>query len=267
MFLRPSPFSILAYSKTGKGVVNIKIAEILENQSVVILPPMPMDESVQVLLDQMVYPVTTILDPWYNKGIGTVLPEEEYDKFIHQCIQQAAALSAFIYLWGFPEVIGPYVRLVPPGYSVTAWLTWYYKNCPSVIRGWRSSQQACIQFQRNHTSVYPEHFLSEDAKKKQEEKKARFIPGPTSVIEAPLLCGFVGKKEQCGHPAQKPIAVFEKLILMSSQPDEIIFDPMAGSGTTAAAALATGRKAIVCDENPEYIEMMENRLGCKRISL
>ena len=139
MFLRPSPFSILAYSKTGKGVVNIKIAEILENQSVVILPPMPMDESVQVLLDQMVYPVTTILDPWYNKGIGTVLPEEEYDKFIHQCIQQAAALSAFIYLWGFPEVIGPYVRLVPPGYSVTAWLTWYYKNCPSVIRGWRSS--------------------------------------------------------------------------------------------------------------------------------
>ena len=93
------------------------------------------------------------------------------------------------------------------------------------------------------------------------------VPGPTSVFEAPLLCGFVGKKEQCGHPAQKPIAVFEKLILMSSQPDEIIFDPMAGSGTTAAAALATGRKAIVCDENPEYIEMMENRLGCKRISL
>ena len=41
----------------------------------------------------------------------------------------------------------------------------------------------------------------------------RFIPGPNSVIEESLLVGFVGKKEQTGHPAQKPEKVYERLLL------------------------------------------------------
>lgn len=56
----------------------------------------------------------------------------------------------------------------------------------------------------------------------------RFVPGPSSVIEAPLIVGFVGKKERTGHPSQKPESVYEKLILMSTQPDDLIIDLMAG---------------------------------------
>ena len=36
------------------------------------------------------------------------------------------------------------------------------------------------------------------------------------MIESPLLVGFVGKEEQTGHPAQKPIAVYDRLIRMST---------------------------------------------------
>jgi DNA modification methylase len=52
-----------------------------------------------------------------------------------------------------------------------------------------------------------------------------------------LLIGFVGKNEQTGHPAQKPVAVYDKLIRMVTVADDLIFDPMCGSGTTNDAFL------------------------------
>lgn len=91
------------------------------------------------------------------------------------------------------------------------------------------------------------------------------MPGPPSVIEAPLIIGFVGKKERTGHPSQKPEAVFDKLLLMANQKGDIVFDPMAGSGTTAVCAKKHGMQSIVCDMNEDYIQMIEKRMGANRI--
>lgn len=191
----------------------------------------------------------------------------EYDEFIEKLLKQTAKISDLIYLWGFPEIIGPYVRYAPNNFYMAAWLTWYYKNCPSVIRGWRSSQNACLQFMRKGYKLYPEHFLNDGQKEKFESGKMRFVPGPPSVIEAPLIIGFVGKNEQTGHPSQKPEAVFDKLLLMAAEKGNTIFDPMAGSGTTAVCAKKQGMKSIVCDKSEEYIQMIENRMNVKRLSL
>ena len=95
----------------------------------------------------------------------------------------------------------------------------------------------------------------------------RFVPGPTSVIEAPLIVGFVGKNERTGHPSQKPEAVFERIILMSTKSNDVVLDLMAGSGTTGSVARKHKRAAILCDSNEEYVAMMENRLNQKRIAL
>lgn len=237
----------------------------LEQHGVAILPPMDVRQSLEVMCDSAIHATTSILDPWYNKGIGGVLPDEEYDKFIKDILDRSSAISDFIYLWGFPEVIGPYVRFAPEGFQMSSWLTWFYKNCPSVIRGWRSSQNACIQFSRKNAHMHPENFLTGQQELRFKEGNMRFVPGPTSVIEAPLIVGFVGKKESVGHPSQKPEAVFEKIILMSTVKGDIVVDLMAGSGTTGSVAKKTGRKAILCDINEEYISMMEKRLSVKRI--
>ena len=220
----------------------------LGSEGIVILPPMDVFDSIDVIRQSGIDVTCSILDPWYNKGTGGELPIEEYDAFIKALLNSTADISKILYLWGFPEIIGPYVRYAPNGFQMSAWLTWYYKNCPSVIRGWRSSQNACLQFVKRDASLHPEHFLTPEQVEKFNEGKMRFIPGPPTVIEEPLIIGFVGRNEQTGHPSQKPEAVFKKLILMSTLPNETVFDPMAGSGTTAAAALKNGRKAIVCDK-------------------
>lgn len=75
------------------------------------------------------------------------------------------------------------------------------------------------------------------------------------------------QKERTGHPSQKPEIVFDKLLLMANQKGDIVFDPMAGSGTTAACAKKHGMKSIVCDMNEDYIQMIEKRMGVSRIEL
>lgn len=220
--------------------VKDKIQTALKIDGIALLPPMDVHDSIKLLKNENIHVECTMLDPWYNKGTGGVLPIEEYDKFIRSILNSSGDISDLLYLWGFPEIIGPYVRYAPKDFYMATWLTWYYKNCPSVIRGWRSSQNACIQFMKKGYSLHPEHFLNDVQKEKYNSGKMRFVPGPPSVIEAPLIIGFVGKNEQTGHPSQKPEAVFDKLLLMALNDGQIVFDPMAGSGTSGASARKNG---------------------------
>lgn len=200
---------------------------------------------------------TTIIDPWYNKGVGGV--RDDYEDYIFQLLESAGRFSEHVFLWGFPEIIAPFVKTPPTGHKLVCWLTWYYKNNPSVIRGWRSSQNACLHFSRPSAKLYPEHFLNEAQEELRSKGKLRYMPGPTSVIEGALLTGFVGRKEQTGHPAQKPEVVYNPLVKMTTKPGDLVFDPMCGSGTTAAVCRQLGRDAIVSDINPDYVAMARLR--------
>jgi site-specific DNA-methyltransferase (adenine-specific) len=53
---------------------------------------------------------------------------------------------------------------------------------------------------------------------------------------------------------------------MSSDKDALIYDPMAGSGTTGAVCKTYKRKCIISDISDEYIALAEKRLGIKRLS-
>lgn len=62
------------------------------------------------------------------------------------------------------------------------------------------------------------------------------------------------------HPTQKPMALLERIILASSNPGDAVLDPFAGSFTTGAVAVATGRKFIGIELNEEYVKMGLRRL-------
>jgi len=63
------------------------------------------------------------------------------------------------------------------------------------------------------------------------------------------------------HPTQKPEALLERVILASSNQDDIILDPFSGSFTTSAVAVKLGRKAIGIDINPDYCKIGIRRTG------
>ena len=208
---------------------------------------------------------TTILDPWYNKGVGGY--RADYHDWLTAVIDAAARVSQHIFVWGFPEIVAHQVGRIPAGFTLTAWLTWYYKNCPSVIRGWRSAQNACLHLSAAGAKTYPEHFLNARQRERWRSGKMRFVPGPPSVLEAPLNVGFVGRDEQTGHPAQKPLSVIKPLILMTTQPGDLVLDPMCGSGTTGVACWQLGRRAVLCDGDAQAVALTRERIKdcCREI--
>ena len=203
-----------------------------------------------------------ILDPWYNKGVGG--ERDDYNDWLASVIRSACRISDHIFLWGFPEILAYQIANIPKGFALVSWLTWYYKNCPSVIRGWRSAQNTCLHLAANGAPTYPEHFLNDDQLARLKAGKMRFIPGPPSVLEAPLNIGFVGRSEQTGHPAQKPLSVIEPLLMMSTKERDTVLDPMCGSGTTGEACFRLNRQGILCDNSEEYLSVTRNRIAACR---
>jgi site-specific DNA-methyltransferase (adenine-specific) len=66
-------------------------------------------------------------------------------------------------------------------------------------------------------------------------------------------------KERNGYPTQKPLGIINRIIRASSNPDEIVMDFFAGSGTVGESCLNLGRKFILIDNNPQAIEVMQKR--------
>lgn len=235
----------------------------LDTNHTAILSPMDVLVSARLLKLLGIKAQVNIFDPWYNKGIGG--QREDYIPYIVSILEQLKDISEHLFFWGFPEISARFVERIPAPLILRCWLTWYYKNSPSMIRGWRSAQMTCLHLSHPGAKLHVENFLNDIQLEKFRHGKLRYIPGPPSVIETSLLCGFVGKKEQTGHPSQKPIAAIDKLILMGTEPGELVIDLMSGAGTTAEAATINGRVSIICDHSEEYTQLAEKRLGVPRI--
>lgn len=66
--------------------------------------------------------------------------------------------------------------------------------------------------------------------------------------------------ENTSHPTQKPEKLLAKLILASSNPGDLVFDPFLGSGSTAVTAKKLGRRYLGIEQNPDYCAWAEKRL-------
>ncbi len=67
-------------------------------------------------------------------------------------------------------------------------------------------------------------------------------------------------KERTGYPTQKPILLLERIILLTTEPKDMVLDPCCGSGTTLVAAELHGRHSLGIDTSPSAVELAEQRL-------
>lgn len=69
-----------------------------------------------------------------------------------------------------------------------------------------------------------------------------------------------GESTRKGHPAPYPAALAERLIRMFSFAGDVVLDPFSGTGSTAFAALASGRSSVSNELEPKYHLIAEQRI-------
>ncbi len=67
------------------------------------------------------------------------------------------------------------------------------------------------------------------------------------------------------HPSEKPVELFEEMILNSSQENELIFEPFGGVGACAIACKKNNRNCIFCELDEVYFKKAQERLNKNEI--
>ena len=91
-------------------------------------------------------------------------------------------------------------------------------------------------------------------------KEGNFRLTYPSNLWTDLTVPFWSMPENTEHPTQKPEKLLAKIILASSNPGDVIFDPFLGSGTTAVVAKKLSRRYISIEIEPTYCSLAMKRL-------
>jgi site-specific DNA-methyltransferase (adenine-specific) len=82
---------------------------------------------------------------------------------------------------------------------------------------------------------------------------------PCNIIKFNTVQGTI-------HPTQKPVELCEYLIKTYTDEGELVVDICAGSGTTAAACIRTGRRFICFENAPQFFALASERIQREQTS-
>jgi site-specific DNA-methyltransferase (adenine-specific) len=89
----------------------------------------------------------------------------------------------------------------------------------------------------------------------------RFRLTHPSNIWTDLTVPFWSMPENTDHPTQKPEKLLARVILASTHPGDVVFDPFLGAGTTAVVARKLGRAFVGVEIDETYCCLAEKRLA------
>lgn len=111
-----------------------------------------------------------------------------------------------------------------------------------------------------------------EANQKRERKNGIYVTDIWADIRE-LTSGYFAGSEpvrtESGerfHKQQSPLALLTRIILSSSLPNDIVFDPFAGTGTTLVAAMQLLRQSIGVEKDPINIDCVKSRVSSIRDS-
>jgi DNA modification methylase len=91
------------------------------------------------------------------------------------------------------------------------------------------------------------------------DKRAKGPRVPDDVWEIARLVGTA--RERLGsHPCQLPEELLRRVVLCSTDPGDLVLDPMAGTGTTLRVAQSLGRRYLGIEKQSPYVDLIRRRL-------
>lgn len=94
----------------------------------------------------------------------------------------------------------------------------------------------------------------------EETDDGRFRLTHPSNLWTDLTVPYWSMPENTDHPTQKPEKLLAKIVLASSRPGDLVFDPFNGSGTTTVVAKKLGRPYLGVELDEKYCCLAQKRL-------
>lgn len=147
-----------------------------------------------------------------------------------------------IFIWCSKQQILPLMKyFIEEKGCVFEILTWNKTNpAPMTSNTWLSDIEYCLYFRENGVKLNDGY-----------ELKSKWFTDKCNKVD----------KDKFEHPTIKPEQLVERHLKHATQPNDIIFDPFLGSGTTAVAAKNTGRRYIGMEILEKYYKIASDRLN------
>lgn len=121
-------------------------------------------------------------------------------------------------------------------------------------RSWAYSRENMEKFLREGRLLFPESGGAPVLKQYLDE-----MPGVALQNDWPDI-GPVSGRERLGYPTQKPVALLERILTLSSNRGDLVLDPFCGCCTTIHAAQKLGRRWIGIDSSQPAISLASRRM-------
>ena len=223
-----------------------------------------------------------IADPPYNltKDFnGTVFSkrnEAEYEQYTREwlcAIKPLLKPTGSIYVccdWESSLIIGNVMKEL---FTVRNRITWQREKGRGAQANWKNGMEDIwfatngneytfnlddVKIRKKVIAPYRVDGVAKDWKKTEDGNYRDTCP---SNFWDDITIPFWSMPENTAHPTQKPEKLIAKIILASSDREDIVLDPFMGSGTTSVVAKKLGRHYIGIEKQEQYCVWAEHRLA------
>lgn len=222
-----------------------------------------------------------IADPCYNLDKNfhgmkfSKLNETDYVRYTENWLKKVIPLlkpTASIYIccdWQSSLLIGSVLNQY---FNVINRITWQREKGRGALSNWKNAMEDIwfATVSKNYTfnvkdvmcrrKVIAPYKVDGKPKDWEETTEGNYRNTYPSNFWDDISIPYWSMPENTAHPTQKPEKLLAKLILASSNAEDIILDPFLGSGTTSVVAKKLGRHYIGIEQNPLYCAWAEYRL-------
>jgi len=222
-----------------------------------------------------------IVDPPYNLSKDyhgnkfTRTDDKCYEEYTVNWIEKALPLlkpNASVYVccdWRSSLVIGAVLKRY---FMIRNRITWQREKGRGAVKNWKNGMEDiwfatvsddytfnldAVKIRRKVIAPYK---LNGQPKDWENTETGKFRNTCPSNFWDDISIPYWSMAENTAHPTQKPEKLIAKLILASSNPGDLVFDPFLGSGTTSVTAKKLGRRYLGIEQNPNYCAWAEKRL-------
>ncbi|MDI6698015.1 MAG: site-specific DNA-methyltransferase [Candidatus Saccharicenans sp.] len=216
------------------------------------------------------------LNKTFNLTAFKAMESDRYERWLESWVIKMLPLlkpRASIYICGDWKSSGAIFNVARKYFRIQNRITWEREKGRGARRNWKNCSEdiwfctlsddyyfnvEAVKIKRRVLAPYRDS--SGQPKDWRQEEEGRFRVTHPSNIWFDLTVPFWSMPENTDHPTQKPEKLLARIILASSRPGDLVFDPFLGSGTTSVVARKLGRRYLGVEIDEYYCCLAEKRL-------